>query len=286
MRVSEKMKQQWTNGSIGATNAFTVNGDSSSGSSSLLAGKTPNYGGINVNNTNNLFSLCGTYRSDASSSAYESTDSSFKVNAQATLKSRDSLNKAIKSVLAENGIQLNSTAKLTFTVGSDSRISVSGADAATKAKVEAALNGKAGLGATLVRQSVAVKLLNNKDVSQLQYDKWQADAFLKTAVGQNLSELSLENGQLKGANAKLTQMIESAAQSSGSDAKTVQEMIGTIKKVLAYGQKKIPDMKVSFDYQGAALIDKDVQYGFGPNQLKSWYGQMMAGASSSGSYRA
>ncbi|HWR38165.1 MAG TPA: DUF4885 family protein [Patescibacteria group bacterium] len=287
MRISELMKQQWTNSSVSTTNMFTVAAENS-GDNSLVSQVTQSSGGVTTNNMSDLFSLCATYRSDATSDSYDSsystTDSSFKVNAQAALKNRDSLNTEIQSVLSAAGIKLDSATKLTFTVGADSSISVSGAkDAATKAKIEAALNSKTGLGATMIKQNVVVKLLNNQDVSQLQYDKWEVANFLQEKAGQDISDLSLVNGQLTGANEKLTALIDSADKSGSSSAKTVQEMIASLKKVLSYGQDKIPDMSVSYGYQRGALIDKNVQYGFGPNQLKSWYAQVMSGSSSSSS---
>jgi hypothetical protein len=54
-------------------------------------------------------------------------------------------------------------------------------------------------------------------------------------------------------------------------------MINKVKSVLANNPDNIPDMKVSIDFQNGSLIDRDVKYGFGPDQLKTWFDDIMSG---------
>lgn len=194
------------------------------------------------------------------------------------LSNRQEQNNNINEVLDRNGIQLSDNDKLTLTVDKECKISVSGTVGEEKrAKIEQALNSKdAKIGANLFTDIMVVNNLNGK-LNRLEYDKWEASRLLEEQTGQSLKDLKLVDGKIIGANEKLESILNSSLENVETGAAHLQRvMLKKLKTVLSYGADNIPDLKFSIDYQNGSLIDKDVKYGFGPEQLKTWFDDVMA----------
>lgn len=166
---------------------------------------------------------------------------------------------------------------MTLTIDKDGRITVSGIkDQQKKAKIEEALNSALkDTGKELLMHIESIKAMNGKESPGV-LDKWMVYDFLKDQAGQDLSELKLVNGQIVGANEKLQAIIDGQVDFGENNA-YVQEVITKLKSVLAKGVDKIGDLKESIDFQDGALVDKDVNFGFGPEQLKTWFNGFLTG---------
>ena len=191
---------------------------------------------------------------------------------------RQGYNQTIQKALAGKGIKLSPKEKLTLSIDHDGKVTVSGvSNVQKKAQIEEAINGaKQDLGSGLLVHMEKIKAMNGKQ-NPLELQKWLVSGFLKDYAGQDLSELKLAGGKITGANEKLQKILNSDAKDLGKDAAFFQGAIADLKSVLAYGPEKIADIKPSIDFQNGSLIDKNVKYGFGPEQLKSWYGKAMSG---------
>lgn len=195
------------------------------------------------------------------------------------LSRRQSLNQEISEELDKNGIKLSPDDKLTFTVDKDCNISVSGSiDEDRRVKIEDILNSKENrIASHLFSDIKAINGLNGK-ISRIEHDKWEASTLLRWQTGQNLEDLELIDGKIVGANEKLTHIINSNLADMETESAHLQRvLLMKLRSVLAYGVDKIPDLKFSIDFQNNSLIDKDVKYGFGPEQLKTWFDDVISG---------
>ena len=103
------------------------------------------------------------------------------------------------------------------------------------------------------------------------YKKWYVNLFLKKNAGQTLEDLSLVNGELVGANEKLTGIFNSKIEDVGEDLyRYYRAMLVKVKELKAYGDSKIADLEGSIDFRNGSLIDRDVKYGFAPEQFDAW----------------
>jgi hypothetical protein len=225
-------------------------------------------------NTSNVNSDKGVY--DPKTGTW--VTSSSQLETAQNLKDRQRYNQTINKALAAKGIKLSPNEKLTLTVDKDGQVTVTGInDDQKKGKIEEVLNSaKQDLGSGLLLHIESVKAMNGEQ-NPLDLDKWLIQEYLKNQVQQDLSDLKLVNGSIIGANEKLQEIINGETKNSGKDAHNNQAIVTKLKAVLTYGADKIPDMKRSIDFQNGSLVDKDVHYGFGPSQLKSWYDSDVSG---------
>lgn len=192
-------------------------------------------------------------------------------------RARNSLNEKINSTLEENGVSLSQNENFSISVSTNGKISVSGLDdAEKKSKIEEILNNDLD-SRQLFTHIDNVKGLNGvRTTSQIQYHKMYVRQLVRSC-GQELEDLQLVNGEIVGANDKLRELINKAENGTDDGAKTLKVHFDRLKSFLADGLEKIPDKELTIDFQNGSLIDKDVKYGFGPEQLKSWYDDVLAG---------
>lgn len=190
-------------------------------------------------------------------------------------KAREELSNKISDLLEKNDIELDTNEKLTFNVDKDCKIQVSGIDDEEKrAKIEAVLNAEENLGFRLQASIQDVRQFNGNYDSMV-YKKWYVNRFLKETAGQSLEDLSLVNGELVGANEKLAGIFNSKPEDVGDDlSRYYQAMKLKVIELKAYGDSNIADMAGCIDFQNGSLIDKDVKYGFGPEQFKLWFANL------------
>lgn len=193
------------------------------------------------------------------------------------LEDRQTYNQMINDTLARQGIKLSPNEKMNLTIDKDGKITVSGInDQQKKTGIEATLNEVFKDKSTgLMMHIESVLAMNGKDTPEA-LDKWMVYDFLKDYTGQDLSELKLIDGQIIGAGEKL-QKILGGEEDFGENNEFVREVMAKLKSVLAYGIDKIPDLKLTIDFQNGSLIDRDVANGFGPEQLKTWFGDFVSG---------
>ncbi|MGE5604997.1 MAG: DUF4885 family protein [Bacteroidota bacterium] len=186
-------------------------------------------------------------------------------------RGRKEFSEKISDLLEKNDIELDVNEKLTFNVDKDCKIQVSGIDdEAKRAKIEAVLNAEENLGFRLQSTIQGVRQFNG-NYDAMVYQKWYVNLFLKENAGQSLEDLSLVNGELVGANQKLTGIFNSKIEDVGEDLyRYYRAMEVKVKALKAYGDSKIADLEGSIDFQNGSLIDKNVKYGFGPEQFKAW----------------
>lgn len=227
----------------------------------------PQTSAININSDKGIYDpKTGTWSSSGDQSV-----------ALKNLQDRQDYNQTINNALAKQGIKLSSKEKMTLTIDKDGQITVSGInDQSKKAKIEGALNSALKDSSTgLMMHIESIKAMNGKQTPGV-LDKWMVYDFLKDQTGQGLGELKLVNGKVVGANEKLQKIID-GQQDFGANTEYVHEVMTKLKSVLAIGVSKIPDLKQSIDFQNGSLIDKDVENGFGPNQLKTWFADFITG---------
>ena len=193
------------------------------------------------------------------------------------LESREAFNQVINDALANEGIKLSSREKITLTIDKDGQITVFGInDPQKKVKLEEVLNNAFKDDRTsLMLHIESVKAMNGKSEPGV-LEKWMVYDFLKKEAGQDLGELKLVDGQIVGANDELQKILDGAAD-PGKDNAYVTEVITKLKSLLAYGVDKIPDLEQSIDFQDGSLVDRDVNYGFGPGQLATWFNNFISG---------
>ncbi|MGE5606540.1 MAG: DUF4885 family protein [Bacteroidota bacterium] len=193
------------------------------------------------------------------------------------IEDRQRYNQMINDALTEKGIKLSPNEKITLEMDKDGKITVTGVtDPQKKAGIEETLNEAFKDNSVgLMMHIESVLAMNGKDTPEV-LDKWMVYDFLKDYTGQDLSELKLINGQITGVNEKL-QNILNGELDFGDNNEYVREVMAKLKSVLAYGIDKIPDLKLTIDFQNGSLIDRDVANGFGPEQLKTWFGDFVSG---------
>lgn len=187
--------------------------------------------------------------------------------------------KEINEILNKSGIQLNPNDKLSFTVGNDYKVVVSGTEnEELKQKIEQVLNSSENnFGSKLFSRSKVIHGFNGK-LDKKEYDKWEVNNFLQNQVGLRLEDLNLVNSKVDGANDKLTKMLNSdEAGMSEYELHTYKSMMIKLNSLLAYGVEHISDLKYTLDFQNGSIIDKDLKYGFGAEQIKSWLPDIEAG---------
>ncbi|OCL25703.1 hypothetical protein U472_15355 [Orenia metallireducens] len=82
-----------------------------------------------------------------------------------------------------------------------------------------------------------------------------------------MDDLTVEDGKLIGVNPKSKlQKIISAGKSH-----PFYGMVEKTKRVLEKGIDGIPDMKKSIEFYNGSFVDINVKYGFGTNQIDSWF---------------
>lgn len=222
---------------------------------------------------NNLNTEKGVYQPQTGS---WSISGNFSV-ALRNLEEREAFNQIINDALANEGIKLSSKEKLTLTIDKDGVITVSGIkDQQKKAKIEEVLNNAfKDNSTTLMLHIESVKAMNGKSEPRV-LEKWMVYDFLQKEAGQDLSELKLVDGQIVGANDELQKILD-GEKDFGKDNAYAFEIITKLKSLLAYGIDKIPDLEQSIEFQNGSLIDRDVQYGFGPEQLATWFNHFISG---------
>lgn len=193
------------------------------------------------------------------------------------LEDREAFNQLINDALAKAGIKLSAKEKITLNIDKDGLITITGLkDSQQTDKIEEVLNGALKDEMTgLMMHIESVKAMNG-EVDQQVLNKWMVYDFLKDRTGQDLKELKLVDGKIVGANEKLQQILD-GKKDFGEDNDYVQEIITKLKSVLAAGTDKIADLKQSIDFQNGSLIDRDLQIGFGPDQLKTWFEGFVSG---------
>lgn len=186
-------------------------------------------------------------------------------------RGRKEFSNKISDLLEKNGIELDADEKLTFNVDKDCKIQVSGIDDEEKrAKIEAVLNAEENMGFRLLQTIQNTKQFNG-NYDPMVYKKWYVNRYLKENAGQSLEDLSLVNGELVGANEKLTGIFNSKIEDVGEDLyRYHRAMLAKVKELIVYGDSKIADLEGSIDFQSGSLIDRDVKYGFGPEQFNAW----------------
>jgi hypothetical protein len=195
------------------------------------------------------------------------------------LEDRQAYNQIINDALAGQGIKLSSREKMTLSIDKDGLITVSGiTDQQKKARIEETLNNAMkGKITGLMMHIESVKAMNGRETPGA-LQKWMVYDFLKREAGQDLGELKLVDGKITGANEKLQEIID-GKRDFGENTEYAREVIANLKIILTIGQNKIPDLQESIDFQNGSLIDKDVENGFGPNQLTTWFQNFISGKS-------
>lgn len=187
--------------------------------------------------------------------------------------------KEINEILETKGIQLSPDEKLSFSVGTDYKITVSGTESEEKlGEIEKVLNNPdKNFGSKLFRRCMVINEFNGQ-LDKQEYDKWEVNNFLQANAGIGLADLKLVDGEVEGANDTLTRMLNSDETGMNEYVlHTYQTMMEKLKSLLSQGVDNIPDLQYSIDYQNGSLIDRDVKYGFGVEQVKAWLPDIEAG---------
>lgn len=209
-----------------------------------------------------------------------------QVEAAINIKNRDNANDTLNNILKENNIQLSSDEKMTLTVDRDLKISVTGLEDKEKmAKIEKALNNaNAPYGIKYARALLGgIKAVRNFNGIENPFEvkKFIVYDYVKNETGQDINDFKLVDGEIVGANDKLKAIFRNPPGYGDNPSEESPKCLERdLKKLLAYGMDNITDMNRSIDFQNGHLIDKDVQYGFGPEQLKSWFDNLMGGSRS------
>ncbi|MCX7749650.1 MAG: DUF4885 domain-containing protein [Clostridia bacterium] len=202
-------------------------------------------------------------------------ENGYQVLAKFNLTNRKEHNERIKSFLEENGIKFSPDEKLTITIDKNACIWVSGSTSKERdIQIQQALNSSdKSYRIQLMRHIYAINELNGK-LNTLEYDKWEVGNLLEEQTGQRLQDLELMNGEITGANDKLAYLLNSSP-----DTQTYEQrvLVKKLRTVMEYGAGNIPDMKLGIDFINGSLVDRDAKYGFGPEQLKGWFNDVVSG---------
>lgn len=196
-------------------------------------------------------------------------------------KWRNYENDRLSNILKENNIELSSDEKISISINRDLNISVSGLNDSQKEKsIEDTLNNYTVSGqkysSILLSGINGVKRFNGledplEEEKNILYDQ------VKKRTGVDINDLKLdENGEIIGGNEEFQKLISG----SGSiGLQSTKSFVSDLKKLLTYGVDKVNDMNRNIDFQNNELIDRNVQYGFGKEQLQPWFDSFMNGKS-------
>lgn len=196
-------------------------------------------------------------------------------------KWRNYENNRLSNILKENNIELSSDEKISISIDRDLNISVSGLKDKEKEKsIENTLNNYTVSGQKyswiLLSGINGVKRFNGLE-DPLEEEKYVLYDEVKKRTGVDINNLQLnENGEIIGGNEEFQKLING---SSNIGLQSTKSFVSHLKKLLNYGVDKVNDMNRTIDFQNNELIDKDVQYGFGKEQLKPWFDSFMKGQS-------
>ena len=196
-------------------------------------------------------------------------------------KWRNYENDRISNVLKDNNIELSPDEKISISIDRDLNISVSGLNDSEKGKsIEDALNHYTVSGQKyswiLLSGINGVKRINGLE-NPLEEEKYVLYDEVKKRTEVDINDLKLDkNGEISGGNEEFQKLI------SGSGSirlQSTKSFVSDLKKLLTYGVDKVNDMNRTIDFQNNELIDRDVQYGFGKEQLQLWFDSFMKGQS-------
>ena len=196
-------------------------------------------------------------------------------------KWRNYENDRLSNVLKDNHIELSSDEKMSISIDRDLKISVSGLNDSEKEKsIEDTLNNHSVSGRkyawALLEQVNGAKRFNGLE-DPLEEEKYVLYDEVKKRTGVDINDLKLDkNGEITGGNEEFQNLI------SGSDSiglQSTKSFVSDLKKLLTYGVDKVNDMNRTIDFQNNELTDRDVQYGFGKEQLQPWFDSFMKGKS-------
>ncbi|WLC82058.1 hypothetical protein [Clostridium estertheticum] len=196
-------------------------------------------------------------------------------------KWRNHENDRLSNVLKDNNINLSPDEKISISVDRDLNISVSGLNDSQKEKsIEDTLNNHSVSGRkyawALLEQVNGAKRFNGLE-DPLEEEKYILYDQVKNKSGVDINDLKLDkNGEIIGGNEAFQKLINGSAYIGLQSTKS---FVSDLKKLLTYGIDNVNDMNRTIDFQNNELIDKDVQYGFGKDQLQPWFDSFMKGKS-------
>lgn len=196
-------------------------------------------------------------------------------------KWRNYENGRLSNILKENNIELSSDEKMSISIDRDLNISISGLNDSQKEKsIEDTLNNHTVSGQKyswiLLSGINGVKRFNGledplEEEKNILYDQ------VKKRTGVDINDLKLDkNGEIIGGNEEFQKLI---SDSGYIGLQSTKSFVSDLKKLLTYGVDKVNDMNRTIDFQNNELIDRDVQCGFGKEQLKPWFDSFMRGKS-------
>ena len=196
-------------------------------------------------------------------------------------KWRNYENNRLSNVLKDNNIELSPDEKISISIDRDLNISVSGLKDSEKEKsIEDTLNNHSASGRkyawALLEQVNGAKRFNGLE-DPLEEEKYVLYDEVKKRTGVDINDLKLdESGEITGGNEEFQKLISG----SGSiGLQSTKSFVSDLKKLVTYDVDKVNDMNRTIDFQNGELIDRDVQYGFGKEQLQPWFDSFMKGQS-------